>query len=161
MCHLRLRRRLLALLPMLLVAACGGNVADAPGEALDDGGSDTSAAPDDTKAVPPSEGGDGRDAPIACTAPGPQHEGAACSVAGMVCSGESSCQMCGYMSWSTAPTQCTCTAAGKWSCATKYHTDCGPFAPGTYSDATCTTRRDTGAEDASVDDAPLGETGRD
>jgi hypothetical protein len=66
----------------------------------------------------------------------------ACTTDGTNCPGEEKCNPCGYHSYKVFAPLCTCTE-GQWLCS---HLDCGPMAPGTYSDADCTTLNST--EDA-------------
>lgn len=58
-----------------------------------------------------------------------------CASDGLQCSAPVKCTACGYESYFLYAADCTCFK-GSWACM---HGDCGPHAPGTYSDPSCTT----------------------
>ncbi|MBI5534029.1 MAG: hypothetical protein HY898_15010 [Deltaproteobacteria bacterium] len=110
-------QRLRSVVPSVAISValwigCGGSATDG-GEVAVDGGTD---------AVSES----------AC--PGSLSTGVACTSEGLQCSAPASCAACGFNSYTIYSPTCTCSS-GKWFCP---HLDCGPNAPGTYSDPSCT-----------------------
>ena len=80
-------------------------------------------------------------------------------IGGGVCTGNASCSTderciaCGHNSYEKTTLRCDCNGTN-WACPIH---DCGPSAPGTYSDASCTTLN-PGPPDASPDGADADET---
>lgn len=128
-------------------AACGSSDG---GAATDDSGIDTArdvvTLPVDTGTCPPT----------------PVVEGAACGpevAGGVVCTTAAKCTACGHDAYYLATKDCTCRT-GVWACETKI-LDCGASAPGTYDDATCTTKnpdRDAGTDADAASDADAAAT---
>jgi hypothetical protein len=88
-------------------------------------------------------GGDAGDVAddVTGTCPAAALVGAPCTLGTPECTTAPFCQACGYLSYAVYPTTCWCgeSAGGAmWMCA---HADCGPMAPGTYSDPECTELR--------------------
>ncbi len=90
------------------------------------------------------------------TCPARVRPGESCTAGSEPCTTEPFCQICGAGSYIVRSSTCFCTASSggsSWECD---HVDCGPMAPGTYSDPECTILRpfpDAGADaDADVAD---------
>ena len=90
------------------------------------------------------------------TCPARVRPGESCTAGSEPCTTEPYCQICGAGSYVVRSSTCFCTASSggsSWECD---HVDCGPMAPGTYSDPECTELRpypDAGADaDADVVD---------
>lgn len=75
------------------------------------------------------------DAP-GCPDPNTVTPGGACDGTFVGCMTKQGCFACGYQSYLLTTQQCSCNV-GHWQCAIY---DCGPMAPGTYQDSSCTTQ---------------------
>lgn len=81
------------------------------------------------------------------TCPASVETGVPCTPGTAGCTTEPRCQPCGFGSYVLRSSYCACSEFGHaWVCD---HVDCGPMAPGTYSDPDCTVLRpypDAGAD---------------